>query len=221
MNHDDTSMREKLILATIELIETEPVDSITIRNIATKANMNSAAINYYFRTKENLLTEALKATLNHAFMDMVEILERTDLKAQELLQTFFEYLLVGGIMHQGVTRAHLYEPFVHVNYSGVFFGWFNSVLEELLKKLQTLFPEQDEVDLKMSVTQILSTILFPIAFPNIYQHFGIDYTQPDIQKKHIHQLLQKYFGFDVVSEDLSLHLFDEKGVSQNGLEKPF
>ncbi|MDP4095119.1 MAG: TetR family transcriptional regulator, partial [Bacillota bacterium] len=58
MNSEEKNAKERIILATIELIEKKGINSITTRGIASTANVNSAAINYYFGSKEKLLDEA-------------------------------------------------------------------------------------------------------------------------------------------------------------------
>lgn len=46
--------KEKILDATLHLIKSEGIDSVTIRKIASEAGTNVALINYYFGSKENL-----------------------------------------------------------------------------------------------------------------------------------------------------------------------
>lgn len=192
MNQDDMTMREKLVSATIELIETDSIDSITIRSIAKKAEVNSAAINYYFGTKENLLEAALKATLNHAFSDLVELLARDD-NPRAVLQMFFEYLLEGGIEHQGITKAHLFEPFLHNKYEGIFQEWFNSVLEQLLNKFKILQPEIDETKLRRATVQVASTVLFPVIFPDMFDGIAVNFRNKETRRQYVEEMIGRFF----------------------------
>lgn len=52
---DSSDTRSKIISVAIDLIGRHSNLNITTREIAKKANVNLAAINYYFRSKENLL----------------------------------------------------------------------------------------------------------------------------------------------------------------------
>jgi AcrR family transcriptional regulator len=56
-----TNEAKKIILnAVIELISKKPLNKLSIREIAKKAGMNSAAISYYFGSKEILFNETMK-----------------------------------------------------------------------------------------------------------------------------------------------------------------
>lgn len=49
-----------ILNAVIELIDKKPLNKLSIREIAKKAGMNSAAISYYFGSKEILFNETMK-----------------------------------------------------------------------------------------------------------------------------------------------------------------
>ncbi len=53
-------IREKLIHSILSLMGKKSVDQISIREIAKEAEVNSAAISYYFGGKDNLILEAMK-----------------------------------------------------------------------------------------------------------------------------------------------------------------
>jgi DNA-binding transcriptional regulator YbjK len=54
------SPEERIRLAALECIEELGLKEATVRAIAAKANMNPAAVNYYFRSKDRLVEEALQ-----------------------------------------------------------------------------------------------------------------------------------------------------------------
>ena len=57
----------KIIEAAIDCIEQFGLKGATNRRIAEKAGVNLAAINYYFRSKENLIERVMETTLHNAF----------------------------------------------------------------------------------------------------------------------------------------------------------
>jgi AcrR family transcriptional regulator len=61
MKKEERPVRERLIQATRDLL-TEGTDlhELSIRQIARRAHVNSAMINYYFQTKEKLMTLAIQ-----------------------------------------------------------------------------------------------------------------------------------------------------------------
>ena len=63
MKPSKAQLKEKIIIATLECIEKKGIQAITVRDIAEKAGINLASVNYYFGSKEALLEEALKYSL--------------------------------------------------------------------------------------------------------------------------------------------------------------
>lgn len=79
MNLMNKSAKEKIFQAALELVECgESIDSITIRQIALKADVNLALINYYYQSKENLMSmvvgvkmeSIINQVLEHSNVDM-------------------------------------------------------------------------------------------------------------------------------------------------------
>ena len=62
MNPKKEETRKKIIRAASDLFDELGYDNISIRQIAKRADVNLASINYYFESKQNLLGEVLKRT---------------------------------------------------------------------------------------------------------------------------------------------------------------
>lgn len=112
---------QSLILSRnlINPLKKEGIHAVTTRGVAKEANVNSAAINYYFGTKEKLLDETLKCTLNNAAVDTDEFINDKNQDLPSVLKTLFTYYLEGFLRYPGITKAHFYDAFVHNNYEGV------------------------------------------------------------------------------------------------------
>ncbi|NJD37947.1 MAG: TetR/AcrR family transcriptional regulator [Geobacter sp.] len=61
---------DRIIAATLNLLQTRCLHSISIRDIAAKADVNSALISYHFKSKENLYTTVV-ASLFKAYQEQV------------------------------------------------------------------------------------------------------------------------------------------------------
>jgi AcrR family transcriptional regulator len=60
MTLDDLGAKESILQTTMAMInEVEDVDTITMRQIAERAQVGIGSINYHFRSKDNLLNEAV------------------------------------------------------------------------------------------------------------------------------------------------------------------
>jgi AcrR family transcriptional regulator len=151
MNAMDTerpSTQEKIITAAINCMEKEGIQSVTIRSIAQEAGVNSAAINYYFRSKENLIREALRYSMVQAFEDLPNFASAQDSSAPLDIAELFRHFLQGVLRYPGLARAHLYNALMRSDYSGLFVKGFNDFLRKLLERMRSRFPKDgsDEPD---------------------------------------------------------------------------
>ena len=67
--------RLRIIEATQELIKERGVESASVREIAKRASVNVASINYYFSKKENLMGEILILLSEELFNSLKENIE--------------------------------------------------------------------------------------------------------------------------------------------------
>ncbi|HHW74482.1 MAG TPA: helix-turn-helix transcriptional regulator, partial [Firmicutes bacterium] len=63
MGTEKTDTRSRIMKTAVEMIGREGNLNVTIREIAEKAGVNIAAINYYFSSKENLIEEVERVTV--------------------------------------------------------------------------------------------------------------------------------------------------------------
>jgi len=110
MSQENLSTKEKIIVAAIACIEESGLQSLTIRSIAAKAGVNSAAISYYFGTKEKLVEEALNRTLEELKKIPEEILRAEGLDLEQRLRAFFTALLDGLVSWQGSSKPTFSPP---------------------------------------------------------------------------------------------------------------
>lgn len=52
MNNEEKKTKEKILSTTLEILKIGDIKKLSIRKIAEKAEVNSAAISYYFKSKE-------------------------------------------------------------------------------------------------------------------------------------------------------------------------
>jgi AcrR family transcriptional regulator len=73
---EQATVRDRIILATVNCIERDGLEAVTVRAIAKEAEVNTAAVNYYFGTKERLIQAALSRTLEEGFLGSLGELEQ-------------------------------------------------------------------------------------------------------------------------------------------------
>ncbi len=186
-----SEVRDRILEAAIECVEQEGIQDVTTRSIAKQAGVNSAAINYYFRTKEALLDEVLTRTAEHFLMDIEETLKKTDRPFKENLREFCTYLLEGGLRWPRISKAHLYETFTHDRYDGVFVAKLNRVLGRLLASMRENLPRRSEEKLKLGVVRFACSILFPILVPDLFRDLvGVGFGDQNLRTSYIQELIE-------------------------------
>jgi len=192
MSQGNLSTREKIIVAAINCIEESGLQSLTIRSIAAKAGVNSAAISYYFGTKEKLVEEALNRTLEELKKIPEEILRAEGLDLKQRLRAFFTALLDGLVRWPRLIKAHLQSPLLDGNYGTPFCDMFNSFLTDLLRHLEEMPSSQREQNLRALIIQSISAVLIPGLMPGFFQYFaGLDFADPEARRSYVEDLVNR------------------------------
>jgi len=187
------NIKQKIINAGIEVIEEEGIQSVTVRKVAKKAKVNIASINYYFGTKEKLISETLHDSLHAAFSDWNEVVGNCNMKLDCQLKKFFIHWISGIINYPNMTKAHLYAPIVNCNYKGLFVKHFNLFLENLHRTIKNSCPEMTSTQVNFTIMQIMSAVAFVSLVPNLFKSFsGIDLHNVKTQKNYIDHLINVY-----------------------------
>ena len=71
----NNSTEQKIFEAATQLFLEKGVDRTSVREIATKANINLALMNYYFRSKENLFDAIFSKLVKSNSKNLIEILD--------------------------------------------------------------------------------------------------------------------------------------------------
>jgi hypothetical protein len=187
---ETSPIETKIIEATIECIEKYGIKGTTNRQIAMEAGVNSAAVNYYFRSKENLINRCMQVTLSNAFdWDGIKIPPGS---ARERCKTVFNEILLGGIKYPGIARAHFYDLVVDGNYTSQVVGKLNGFLEKLMVDLKEHGSLLSDGERYLACTQITSAVVMLILTPNIFEKkFGIDLKDPEMALQYVNRLVDR------------------------------
>ena|SRR6185436_7642951 len=164
--------RERLIEATITEIERHGLSQLTVRAVAAAADMNIAAVNYHFRSKQALVTAALESSIVHMLEDTDAILGRLPDDPEAVLGDLLGYYLEGTLRFPRLSKAHLHAGFVADDYSGNFPRRFTPVLERLRVALCAARPGLDPELAARRVIAALSAVFFPAFFGPLFQCFS-------------------------------------------------
>ncbi len=181
--------------ATIQCIETEGIQGVTTRGIAEIAGVNSAAINYYFRSKDLLVEEAMKKTVGNAFEDWDEALSRGPEEFFAGLRDFLSEVLAGAERYPNLTKAHLFAPFLEGDVDSLFARRLREFLVTFRDKVRGSAGDTDDLQAALRVMSFVSAVFFPAIMPGIFRDMlGADVHDPDIRASYIDFLMRSLFG---------------------------
>jgi len=196
MSRKELSSRERIYLATVKIIGKKGIQALTTRRIAQEAEVNIAAINYYYGSKDKLVEEALNGTLNEMADFPSDLLDVEAIEIPARLQAFFQGLMGSMLKYPGITRAHLYAPLVNNDFSTPFVLRFQDFLEDIHTKLKEKGVEvkAKDMDLRMAIVQIISALILPTVVSQMFEPFAqARLKDPEVLKRYVSGLLDHYF----------------------------
>jgi len=164
-----TSPRERILNAVIDGIEQDGIHNLTTRSIARLAGTNIASINYYFRSKDALVAEALQLSLSHMQADIQAILEDRQRPLMESFGEAFLYLIDGTVRFPGISMANLFSALVEKQYDSPGAQSVRQIFEWMVARLSEANPQEEPAALRVILYQVISTILFTMLAPGFFQ----------------------------------------------------
>jgi AcrR family transcriptional regulator len=174
------SPRELILEAAINCIERDGIDTLTTRKIAEAAGTNIASINYYFRSKDLLVAEALARTIDHMLGDVFDLINQADQPYEKTIEEVIFYLIEGAMRFPGITLAHLYPTLTEKRTNTVGVQAFQRLYERISELTAAEFPGQPRALVRLAVSQALSSVVFLVLAPGIFLPLvPLDITRPE------------------------------------------
>lgn len=161
MNISDKSPIERIINAVMGLVMREGIGAVTIRKIARLARVNVAAVNYYFRSKNNIINEALKG-LSDQIGEPFSVLDRGDISPRKKLLNFLLKLEQAVRNNPLVFAGILQQMFAGKTLPSLFLEEFRAHFRRLTGLLQEITGIKSEERRAMMMCQLLAGILSPV-----------------------------------------------------------
>ena len=189
----DISTKEAILSVTLDLINQEGFEAVTIRKISARAGVNVALINYHFGTKEKLLNLAVKILLDQ-IKDCFLILDNYALAPEVRLTNFLiEYaqafrnnpellkriLAIGSITFESQLEYISFMKTMGIN--------------KVLNTIKELTGEEESEELVLFTVQLVGAIALPaLLAPTIEQYAGNELQLPDTSTQVI-KLMNRFF----------------------------
>lgn len=184
------SPEEKIILATIACIEKYGMDKTTIRQIGAEAGMNSAAVSYYFRSKEVLMDRVLEIALGNAF-DMENHRASVGLPPTERLSAVLDGMLDGAMRFPNLTRSFFADLFAGRPRGTLMLRRCRAFLDTLRGELTAAYPGKTEAELGEALMAAASaTFLFSGLFPDFFAARPYpDLREPEARRAYVRRVV--------------------------------
>ncbi|XXF78747.1 TetR/AcrR family transcriptional regulator [Myxococcaceae bacterium GXIMD 01537] len=183
MGNDELGIRERIVAAVIVCIERVGLESTGIREIAREAHVNSAAISYYFGSKDRLVALALEQTLDQAFGHVLvdfDQLRADGVEVREAFERVMDEQLTNSTRYPRIAYAHMREALVHQRYDTAPVQRLNTFLVELARRLAPAAPDVTPEALRLALTHVWSSMVLLAMAPRLFEGFvALDFESPE------------------------------------------
>lgn len=184
--------KERIIKVTMEIIAAEGFQNVTVRKIATRAEVNIAAVNYHYGCKDAVINEALK-TVTSKLVNAFRHLKDNELNPQEKLRMFVVDYINVLFLYPDIIRT-IIDQNIH-NYSMKVAEEYQEYVkregrELIAKSMHDIWPDESMLISNMRALQILSCMAFPVLMGDRVTDISqIDWKNSEIREKYMELLI--------------------------------
>lgn len=183
-------VRERIVLAAVESIEKDGLPAVTIRSIARRAGVNSAAISYYFRSKDNLLAEVFRTTLDHSLGDIQAMLDPEDKDPRDQLEEVLLYLMDGAVLYPGLTKSQMFDVLVGRRADNAFLRRFTALLGGVAGRLEKARPDGARAAIRRKIVQAACAVILPALMPEAFRSLiGKSFRDEDARRAYVRSVI--------------------------------
>lgn len=185
--------KKRIMAAALECIERYGVEGTTIRRIAQISGMNSAAVSYYFRSKDKLIEEVLWWNISDA-LSWQDFEQYAALPIEQQLVEIFLHLAKGGIQYPNLVRAQ-FKTALSGDYNGYAAQEVNAFLQRLHDHIKKYKPDCNDENVRNSLWIMCGNLFcFLILMPGLFEA----YTRKSLEKEEnlracIEELVKRNF----------------------------
>jgi TetR/AcrR family transcriptional regulator, regulator of cefoperazone and chloramphenicol sensitivity len=191
----DATSRQKILETTVKLLFTEKPEEITVRRIAADSGVNVAAINYHFRSKDELLNQTIEGATETAFRKGMSVLAGGGKEPVKRLREFLFGYSLGLMNFPALTRSAFQSLFLNDSLECTYGRYMKEMLEAIAKVIGESGGISDPGSLSKKALEILSGVIFPFLVSGTLKEAGsIDYGNKEEREKYINGLLDRITG---------------------------
>lgn len=192
MDESNLNTKDRIILAALAVIGEQGTDHITTRVIAKSANVNHAAINYYFESKEDLIEKTIQY-FQSGLQDIFKILSEPDLTAYERLFRFSEEFIQYNRKYPGVEHHILSRLMTSSLPDGRVAELMKSNLSSIEATFSEILVKDEGNDLRFKALSFFSSLVYPLLLSKYaLDVMGAEYGNNDTTRDYINVLIESF-----------------------------
>jgi AcrR family transcriptional regulator len=154
--------KKSILNAVIELISEKPLSKLSVREIARKAEMNSAAINYYFGSKETLFNETMKYYWSSLCQIYERIMAEKNLSPQSV-HAYCKEIMYFYFKSSGILRSEQ-SNFIEQGMDEDTKLRIELQLKAVGQIILSIKPQTQEAELMVKIIRFISSLAHPALF---------------------------------------------------------
>lgn len=173
----ELSTKEKIYNAAVKLIGQRAFEEISVKDIAVEADVNNAAINYYFQTKENLFQTALghyRELMSELMKKLDDELELPKDRMRKYCYDFYETLITYPGIEKNMLGRAISEGSLLPNAQ----EFTRNLSEKFKKNISEVTGIEDNMVLSFKFLRIFSSLMYTFMLKNYGPSvFNMEYKQ--------------------------------------------
>lgn len=199
MSGEKTDTRSRIMEAAVEAIGREGNLNVTIREIAERAGVNIAAINYHFSSKENLIAEVERVTMEKV-QQVYNLLADESKSPRERLVDWAEGLMIYLIDYPGIIYMIGSRVLQSDNKSAGLAGYLSVSDTRLNPAVRELTGIMDEKLLSFKALQLLSGVVYPtLIYSGTKKALGKIISNQQVRREYLEMLINSLVNQAVVN----------------------
>ncbi|MEG1805718.1 MAG: TetR/AcrR family transcriptional regulator [Clostridia bacterium] len=177
---------KRLLIETVKELLKEDSE-ISIKEIATAASINTAAVNYHFGTKENLIAIATNEIIDELKQQIFIFSEYAEKKPDQALETFISELSIFTTNYKGLVKQLLIAQSNDSNYFAVFMN-DQKFIGLITEKIAKLGGSDSIYDAYAKFYILATSICVPLLFDDVVTNNPFKFNNPEFLKCFLNQL---------------------------------
>lgn len=197
------STKDKIIKTTYDLmLETDDINTITVRMIAAQADVNVALVNYYFNSKENLFNEVINTILITS-KQLFELLDDETVAPRDRLFSFIvnyqkhmlkhrKFIIYLFIKKQAFPTQMTFLRFLRAQGISKIQSCITELIKNRPRRQQQTAPMDIVTESKFIFDHLMSIMVFPVIY-NASTNSAVQEMKTTLISYHQNEASLKYF----------------------------